>query len=109
MQFISDMLILLMFACFQCESTVDEYGPELFELLVTELDPDTRCSALGFCSAKSVEAILRAAVPKSPPPKVTNSRGYVEFYATPNPFLRNEICLNRAVVVGNVRDEWEKF
>jgi len=33
-----------------CVQAVDSYGPELFELLATELDPKTRCSSLGFCS-----------------------------------------------------------
>jgi len=33
-----------------CQTTVDLYGPELFELLATELDPSTRCRSLGFCA-----------------------------------------------------------
>jgi len=33
----------------ECEVTVGLYGPDLFQLIATELDPDTRCKSLGFC------------------------------------------------------------
>eukprot|EP00914_Ancora_sagittata_P029591 GHVO01058619.1.p1 GENE.GHVO01058619.1~~GHVO01058619.1.p1 ORF type:complete len:443 (+),score=69.73 GHVO01058619.1:115-1329(+) len=38
-----------------CETTVDSYGAVLFEFLANELDPKTRCTSLGFCSAKTNE------------------------------------------------------
>lgn len=34
-----------------CEGFVDVYGQLLFEFLATELDPDSRCRSLGFCTA----------------------------------------------------------
>jgi len=37
-----------------CNQAVDMYGPELFQLLATELDPNTRCRSLGFCPAAAV-------------------------------------------------------
>lgn len=54
-----------------CDATVDEYLPELFELFVSETDPDTRCKALGFCASNSIEGVLRKA---TPPRKPTNPR-----------------------------------
>lgn len=49
----------------ECEETVDQYGPELFELLVDELDPEARCQSLGFCQAAvNTQALLRLASPK---------------------------------------------
>jgi len=50
-----------------CDQTVDQYGPELFELLVNELDPEARCLSLGLCSSSSAETIIRNASPKQPP------------------------------------------
>jgi saposin len=44
-----------------CNQAVDTYGPELFQLLATELDPNTRCRSLGFC------AVAEATVGKSEP------------------------------------------
>lgn len=45
-----------------CEQTVDEYAPYLFELLVNELDPETRCRSLGLCTqSNSVESVVRLA------------------------------------------------
>jgi saposin len=37
-----------------CQNTVDSHGSELFELIVTILDPMTRCRFLGFCVATSL-------------------------------------------------------
>jgi len=34
-----------------CNTAVELYAPELFELLATELDPTTRCRSLGFCTS----------------------------------------------------------
>lgn len=39
-----------------CDETVDTYGPELFEILASELDPSTVCNAIGFCAASPIRA-----------------------------------------------------
>jgi len=48
-----------------CDQTIDTYGPELFEILASELDPSTVCNAIGFCSASPV----RIATPAKNTPK----------------------------------------
>eukprot|EP00918_Siedleckia_nematoides_P099386 GHVU01217426.1.p1 GENE.GHVU01217426.1~~GHVU01217426.1.p1 ORF type:complete len:609 (-),score=77.43 GHVU01217426.1:599-2425(-) len=51
----------------ECDLTVDEFGPEFFQLLANELDPDTRCRSLGLCPAggelltKSAQETIRKA------------------------------------------------
>jgi len=71
-----------------CEQTVLEFGPELFELLANELDPEETCSALGFCSARSIEAVLRSvlpvSMPKSHPPEVPAVAPGKKFLADPS-------------------------
>lgn len=37
----------------ECDATVDGFAPELFELIATELDPNTRCTSLGFCQSSN--------------------------------------------------------
>ncbi|KAK2146550.1 hypothetical protein NP493_3647g00003, partial [Ridgeia piscesae] len=54
-----------------CIVTVDKYASDIFELLVNELDPETRCHALGFCKAdtnviSNASTLTRLAMPKMP-------------------------------------------
>lgn len=47
-----------------CSDFVDAYGPMLFELIATELDPDSRCRSLGFCTAdNTIRDPVREATP----------------------------------------------
>jgi saposin len=52
-----------------CNNAVDLYGPLLFQLLATELDPVSRCTALGFCpsSAAGVHSLPTQSPPVLPP------------------------------------------
>lgn len=51
-----------------CEETVDQYAPELFELIATELDPATRCQGIGFCTPPSLTTFVRQSPVKVSPP-----------------------------------------
>lgn len=65
-----------------CDTTVDSYGTILFEFLAEELDPKTRCTSLGFCSAASneVKPLRVFAPPKSVSPvKVSTTCVICEF------------------------------
>jgi saposin len=51
-----------------CVSFVDAYGEVVFELLANELDPESRCRSLGFCSADNViRDPVREATPSREP------------------------------------------
>ncbi|CAB3995678.1 hypothetical protein BSL78_18317 [Paramuricea clavata] len=39
----------------ECDTFVEEYGPEILKLLLQELQPDQICAELGLCSSKSVK------------------------------------------------------
>jgi saposin len=56
-----------------CDTTVDSYGSILFEFLANELDPKTRCTSLGFCSAVSNEINAPSRVFAPPKPAVKSS------------------------------------
>lgn len=54
-----------------CIVAVDKYANDIFELLVNELDPETRCSALGFCKKETnvisnASTLTRLAMPATP-------------------------------------------
>jgi saposin len=54
-----------------CIVAVDKYANDIFELLVNELDPETRCSALGFCKEETnvisnASTLTRLAMPATP-------------------------------------------
>jgi len=52
-----------------CLSTVSSYGAILFQLVASEMDPQTVCDNMGMCSAKaktSTAAVIRAAMPQVP-------------------------------------------
>lgn len=65
-----------------CIVAVDKYASDIFELLVNELDPDTRCRALGFCKTdtnviSNASTLTRLAMPKTPviAPKPHKTKG----------------------------------
>lgn len=49
-----------------CETTLEQYSAELFELLANVLDPSTRCRSLGFCDTVSSAAVSEEIVPALP-------------------------------------------
>ena len=45
----------------QCEEYIDEYGPMLFAVLISYLQPEPFCSQMGYCppsTSRSVYAVV---------------------------------------------------